>query len=136
MGLTLMIFCVEKFVRNSFLMQQVRKGFIFINRCSSHQNGPSCFVLFCDIFDDCIKLPSICFENHVRMICSSSNLIGGDDQYVCFIYFAKLFGFSCGSTRHSCKFFIHAEVVLERYGGKSSRFLFDRDPFFSFDSLM
>ena len=45
-------------------------------------------------------------------------------------------GFRIGRTRHTRKFLVHAEVVLERDGSHRLVFLLDLDAFLGFHGLM
>ena len=53
-----------------------------------------------------------------------------------FVNLIKLFAFGLGRTGHTGKFFVEAEIVLERNRGQCHRLFLNGDAFFGFDGLV
>ena len=113
-----------------------RNLFRFFNRYRTDEDGLSFFVTLDYGVDDSLDFPLFRGVNNVGHIDSLHGFVCGDFENVKSVNSSEFFLFRFRRTRHTRKFVIQTEIVLERYRRVSFVFVSDRDVFFRFDSLV
>ena len=86
--------------------------------------------------DDSLDFPLFRGVNNVGHIDSLHGFVRRDFENVKSVNSSEFFLFRFRRTRHTRKFVIQTEIVLERYRRVSFVFVSDRNVFFRFDSLV
>ena len=134
--LTAVVLGIENIVRNAKFCNRPAEDFALFDAHRSHENRLPLFMTFANLrrngldFDFFIKVDDV-------VIIFANDVFGRrNTDDVQFVYLLELFRFRVCRAGHSRKFIVHAEVILERDGGKSLAFRLNFHPFFGLNGLM
>ena len=107
------ILCVQNIMLNAVTDQKTGNFFRLVDRNRTHKNGLSFFVPFHDLADDRLFLPFYGRKDAVVHILTAHGFIGGNFDDVERINSTEFALFRLCGTRHTRKFTVKTEIVLE-----------------------
>ena len=133
---TAVLLGVEDLVGDAALGKHLRQKFALGNADGADQDRLATTVLLGNIVDDGTKLGNLGLVNEVSLVGTRRGFVGrnrNNRKIVCAHQFG---GFGLRGTGHAGQLVVHAEVVLQRDGGKRLVFFFDLDALFGLDRLV
>ncbi len=134
--LALVILCIEYIVLNAVAHQKTGNFFRLVYRNRTYKHGLTLFVAGGNFLHNRLFLAFHRRENRVRLVHPLYGLIGGDNYHVERVNGAEFRFLRLCRTRHTRKFFVKPEIVLESYGCVRLVFFAHLYVFLGFDSLM
>src|SRR3989338_7930154 len=134
--LTLVIFRIEDFVRDAFLLEVHREKLVFVDRGCADKHGLALLMLFLDRLRNCFHLAAFALEDEIIVVAPSRLTVCRYDDRIEPVHFVELLRRSRGSARHACQLGIEAEIILERNRCEGTALLLDRYALLGLDCLM
>ena len=127
---------VQHLMRNLAKGEHTRKQLTDFHGCRTHKRRTSALAHLGDFGDDSVVLLALGLVDAVVHIVADDRAVGGNFHDVQLVDIPELTSLGDGCTRHARQLVIHAEVVLQRDGGKSLRSSLHFHVLLSLDSLM
>ena len=127
---------VQHVVRNAGVFEAAGKHFGGLDARGADEHRLSALVRLFDFLDGFGVFFAARLENHVVLVDADAGLVRRDGDDAEAVDVVKFSGFGFRRSRHSREFFVHAEIILNRDGGVSLRFLFDLHAFLRLDRLV
>jgi len=118
----LVLLGVEYFVRDLFLLQQIRQELRRFDRGRADQHRLAALVAVLDVLDHRFPFEALLEEDNVLVVLAHHRLVGRDDDHFQAVDLMELVGFRIRRAGHAGQLLVHAEIVLERDRGKPSGF--------------
>ncbi len=127
---------VEHIVFDTAHLEHFAQEFRYFNRGCTYQYRTAFFYQAFDFFDYGAVLFFLGFVHAVVHVDTCNRTVGGDGNHIKFVDVPELAGLCFGCTGHTGQLVIHAEVVLQRDGGKGLCSGLDFHSFLGLDGLV
>ena len=136
LGFTLVIFGIQNIMFNAKTRDSLAENFAFFDADSTDQNRLTGIVACLNLLRNGLNLFFFIKVNDVLIILTDNLSRRRDADNIEFINFLEFLGFGIRCTRHTRKFLIHAEIILEGNRGQSLAFGLNFHALFGLNRLM
>ena len=118
------------------LLQLARQQLALLHAHGANQHGLTGFVARCDVVDHRLELGFFRLVDEVGFVLAHHLAVRGNRHHVEAVGVHQFRRLGLCGSRHARQLVVHAEVVLQRDGGKRLVFFLDLDAFLGFDGLV